>query len=72
MAPLLQGWSIVSGELSMTRLNAVFSLEFDQSAGTVETPTAFLMRGKTPPHKCPGDDIKSSDGKTPTFEIWIM
>ena len=34
--------------------------------------TAFLQRSKTTPLKCPGYDIKQSDGKDIVLEPWEM
>ena len=45
-----------------------------QSAGAVEFIDCIsLQRSKIlPPNKCPGYDIKQSDGEAPALEIWGM
>ena len=41
--------------------------------GLLNTPTASLQRGKTPPNKCPWYDTKQSDGEVPVIlELWGM
>ena len=37
------------------------------------TLTASLSKSKTPPrNKCPGYDIKQSDGEAPVLKLWEM
>ena len=38
----------------------------------LNTPTAFLQKGKTGHNKCPGHDLKSPDGEAPILELWRM
>ena len=41
--------------------------------GLLNTPTASLQRGKTPPNYYPGYDTKQSDGEVPAMlELWGM
>ena len=41
-----------------------------QLAGAINTPTAFLPKGRSPPTKCPEYDIKLSESEPPALEIW--
>ena len=36
----------------------------------LNTLTASLQRGKNPFNKCPGYDVKPSDGEAPALEVW--
>ena len=39
----------------------------------LNTLTASLQRGRTPPNECPGYDTKQSDGEAPALlELWGM
>ena len=54
-------------QTNFTRLNWPSQLELQN------TPTASLHRGKTPPYKCPGYDMKQSDGEALVImELWEM